>query len=290
MLRSWQGLRRQNATGKWHPRVRFKEFCSAEKAPMLPGMMASSAVFCYFVIFSTIVLAITVVVVIVEFHIVAPSLAFIPPPDLELIRDTAVKYVLVFCTRYLVLDRFVRRCLTHRGFVLHWSVFAWELCFAIPFYLVTSITVSFWRFIVLVCIAIRSAVRLDMSVFPAGWEAWDTGYVSFIAALLLAHRHQNPVGEGFLMSFLPNHHAGKKQRKWSEVLQEDDVLAEEGERSPEDQPKQRRSSKWPLAVTLANNPHLALERKQRFQQSVSVEVQADRSVESEEEEINIFQV
>ena len=127
----------------------------------------------------------------------------------------------------------------------------------------TGLLYSVQRFVLLVFVALRASFLLDETLFPDFLQEYDVGHSSFMAVILLQHRHTHPIlmqlpefftrcraderetngnNPGFNPENIGNLERGLKGRAFA---------AEKGARA---------RTHWKLAHTLMNNPSLIAAR------------------------------
>lgn len=197
-------------------------------------MMASSAVFGAYLIF-----------VILLFTALGLQWLprFVPAVVGDYIVPTCFNMGLSIIVKSFILDKFIgRKLLVKNGFVVRWAWFAWYIIVTIPLTICAGFALALTRFGMLLVIALVYVVRVDMTIFPPFLQDFDAGYTSFMAAVNLMHRHQNPVWQALVRNLVQEHGNGS--------VDESAIRRKASARN-----------KWCLAVTLMNNPQLVQERR-----------------------------
>eukprot|EP00811_Abedinium_folium_P018983 NODE_2790_length_2145_cov_4.728940.p1 GENE.NODE_2790_length_2145_cov_4.728940~~NODE_2790_length_2145_cov_4.728940.p1 ORF type:complete len:578 (+),score=148.75 NODE_2790_length_2145_cov_4.728940:120-1736(+) len=267
MVWMWPIARAAIATGaiKASPRWKPKEFHPV-RAPGLPGMLCSCAVFSYLLIFAVV----TIILLLFWWF----------PKVFDLDSDYWISSGLRMSTsigtsilvKTLVLDKFIgRKMLTSKaGFVTHWAAFAWYILLIIPLTTVSGIALAISRFFFLLIICAFHVVRLDVTLFPVSIQSLDPGYTVFMSSLTLDHRHRNPIWTAFADTLTKR--LREARTRATEVFVAENGAGHESAGSCHDvtcsehvcdaaKRRERARRRWFLAVTLVNNPSLAFSRR-----------------------------
>mmetsp|Transcript_84309 Transcript_84309/g.149007 ORF Transcript_84309/g.149007 Transcript_84309/m.149007 type:complete len:542 (-) Transcript_84309:130-1755(-) len=208
------------------------------RASTLPGMMMSSVFFGFCLCFIMTFIGFLAIWLLIKLMFFSPELVF---TFLQMGSGIGVS----FAVKSLVLDKFIgRRLLTQRDFVTHWKLFNFYTLFTIPISTASATLLAVFRLAFLVAIACLYVVRLDTTLFPDILVGMDSGFCGYMSAMLVTHRHQNPV--------------------WQSLVQVEAERLRSSEK--ESSPRRRAISRWSLATTLVNNPGLIKERRFHKQQ------------------------
>ena len=124
-----------------------------------------------------------------------------------------------------------------------WTWFSWlMLCIN----LITGLFFAFRRFAILFFCSLVAVFRLDYTQFPSSVAAMDTGYLSFMAMQVFAHRHRSPIIHTFVSEL-----ASMRSGQGGSSVHATAAAQVKAKRS---------RSRWHLAITLLNNPQLIAER------------------------------
>eukprot|EP00930_Biecheleria_cincta_P046665 TRINITY_DN3220_c0_g1_i2.p1 TRINITY_DN3220_c0_g1~~TRINITY_DN3220_c0_g1_i2.p1 ORF type:complete len:824 (-),score=89.53 TRINITY_DN3220_c0_g1_i2:74-2545(-) len=228
------------------------------RASALPGMMMSTIAFGFTLMLVLVLAAMFGLLLLVDV-ISSDSDVFVN--ILTLLSGSGLSILV----KIFVLDKFVgRRLLTDKGFITNWRLFNAYLLFTIPISTVSGILLAFTRLVYLFGVGALYIVRLDITLFPGCLSAYDSGYVTHMAALLIAKRHQNPI-----------------MQTWAQELQKTAA----SDISSISAARRRAIRKWNLAVTLVNNPSLMHDRRHAHKEES--EAMDPKSQQTEQEHVAI---
>merc|ERR1711971_265596 len=136
-----------------------------------------------------------------------------------------------------------------QGSVVHWEAFTWYILIVMPITFFTGIVQAISRLVMLVVISATYMIRVDETLFPSDYISFDRGYTSFISSVYLDHRHRNEVWTSLSAALI------NEAKTRASAGTENEASVQRAQ-----QQTKRARTRWNFAVTLLNNPQLAVYR------------------------------
>jgi len=218
----------------------------------LPGTMWFTIILGWIACFSVFNAAWTGAVV--GFHFPSDVMAFLGP----YLKYMSGTLLIMLFLRYAVMDCF----LTRNGFVTHPRVFTlvWMMLVVINF--VIGVSLAVLRVLILWVYTLISGCFLHYSLLDEKLLRGDHGYFAFLSMAYTYYERHNPVKSAFVTVLMPQVHKLYGPKKHSE-----DDHEEAHSTMPTTmtvaQRRQRAKNRFALALTLARNPELVQNRREK---------------------------